>query len=132
EAEGSRVDTNCAVLGLLGLPHSPLLKFDKLWRLVLEGEALLCGLQMRIAGPPPPDVTLRVRGLRLHLGVILAAALPRQADLDAAGPLEGCDHGAAPFFLDRAVDHQLALRSDRGGHKTGAEPGQEGDEHPNA
>src|SRR5262249_54477796 len=131
EPERAGVDADRPVLGLLGLADGPLLEVHQLRRLVLEGEPFLRSLQMRVPGAAPPDVTLRVRGLRLDLGVVLARALAGHADLDAGGALERRDHRAAPLLLDRAVDHQLPLGPGPRGYETSAEPDQECDERPN-
>ena len=112
-AERAGVDADGAELRRLGLPHRPVLQLGQRGRLVLERQALLGGLHVRVAGAAPPDVALGVGGLGLDLGVELARALARHQHLDAGGLLERGDHRPAPLLLHRAVQHQLALRGGR-------------------
>src|SRR5687768_18181921 len=57
-------------------PRSTLFPYTTLFR------SFRC-LQVRVAGPTPPDVAAGVRSLRFHLRVNLAARLARHGDLDA-------------------------------------------------
>jgi hypothetical protein len=76
-------------------------------RFILDRQALFGRLHMRVACAAPPDVTARIAGLGLHLGIELAGTLARHCDPDAGLPLESGNHVAAP--LHRAIEHEVAF-----------------------
>jgi hypothetical protein len=88
-------------------------------RLVFEREALLGGLQVRIAGAAEPDVGLGVLAFGDQLGQRLARSLQGHVDLGAGGArIDGGDH-VAPLGLHRADDVDLPLR--RGARRRGGQ-----------
>ena len=64
---------------------------------------------MRIAGAAEPHVAMRIVLLRTDAGIDLAGAHARHVDLDTGLLLVGGGDRAAPFLIDAAVHHELAL-----------------------
>jgi hypothetical protein len=82
---------------LLGLLLRPGLKLGDERRLVFLEQALLGGLQMRVARAAEPDIELRIRFLGGDLRERLARSLERHRDLDAGFLLERHGGGIAPL-----------------------------------
>ena len=96
-------------LRALGLALRPVAQLRQHRRLVWLGDLVVGRLQMRIAGAAEPDVAVRIVLLRAHAGIDLAGAHARHVDLDAGLLLVRVGDGAAPFLIDAAIHHELAL-----------------------
>ena len=70
--ERAGIDTDRLVAGTFGLLLGPILQLVKHGRLVFLRQVLGCRLQMRVAGPGPPDIGLRVACFCANLGIGLA------------------------------------------------------------
>lgn len=68
-------------------------------------------LQMRVAGPAPPHVDMRIVPFAADLVEDLSCAPAFHGDLKAGFGLEGRFHGRAPVFVNAAQDVQVLRRS---------------------
>ncbi len=109
DAEHAEVDADRPVLRLLRLPLRPWIELREQRRLVLLGQTLLGGLQVRVARAAEPHVELGIGLLGGELRDRFPGALRRDRDADAGIPLELGGDRVAPFALRAADDVELLL-----------------------
>jgi hypothetical protein len=110
EAQRAAVDAHGLVAALLRLLLRPGVQLRQAGLLYSSAQALLGGLQVRVAGAAEPDVGLGVGALGDELRQRLARALERHVDLDAGGLGEHRLDHVAPLGLHRADHVELAAR----------------------